>query len=70
MSFAKSNYLLYIWYTYVTFNLLPYMFTGEMVLALDSVSGRKHPSTIQIKQLKSSLPMMPVMQHFVTSQVY
>ena len=42
----------------------------EIIMALESVAGRKHPSTIQIKQLKTSLPMMPVLQHFITSQVF
>ena len=45
------------------------VFLGEILMALDSVAGRKHPSTIQMKQLKSTLPMMPVLQHFITSQV-
>ena len=49
-------------------SLLPDV-SREMTLALASVAGRKHPSTLQVKQLKTSLPMMPVLQHFITSQV-
>uniref|UniRef100_A0A8C8ARY8 Unc-51 like kinase 4 n=1 Tax=Otus sunia TaxID=257818 RepID=A0A8C8ARY8_9STRI len=33
---------------------------GDILTALTNVSGRKHPSTVQAKQLKMSLPMMPV----------
>lgn len=40
-----------------------------MLAALANVSGRKHPSTVQAKQLKGCLPMMPVVLHLVTSQV-
>ncbi|XP_025044811.2 serine/threonine-protein kinase ULK4 isoform X3 [Pelodiscus sinensis] len=43
---------------------------GDILNALASVSGRKHPSTIQAKQLKMWLPMMPVVLHLVTSQVF
>ena len=42
----------------------------EILLMLDAVSGRKHPSTIQVKQLKTCLPMMPVLQHLISSQVF
>ncbi|OWK52442.1 Serine/threonine-protein kinase ULK4 [Lonchura striata] len=42
---------------------------GDILSALTNVSGRKHPSTIQAKQLKMCLPMMPVVLHLVTSQV-
>lgn len=42
---------------------------GDILTALTSVSGRKHPSTVQAKQLKMCLPMMPVVLHLVTSQV-
>uniref|UniRef100_A0A8C8S4R5 Unc-51 like kinase 4 n=1 Tax=Pelusios castaneus TaxID=367368 RepID=A0A8C8S4R5_9SAUR len=41
---------------------------GDILSALANVSGRKHPSTIQAKQLKMCLPMMPVVLHLVTSQ--
>ncbi|XP_032815384.2 serine/threonine-protein kinase ULK4 isoform X4 [Petromyzon marinus] len=44
--------------------------TGEVVSALESVSGRRHPSTVQAKQLKHQLPMLPVLLHLVTSQVF
>ncbi|XP_074051981.1 serine/threonine-protein kinase ULK4 isoform X1 [Macrotis lagotis] len=43
---------------------------GDVLSALANVSGRKHPSTVQIKQLKICLPMMPVVLHLVTSQVF
>uniref|UniRef100_A0A663DUL6 Unc-51 like kinase 4 n=1 Tax=Aquila chrysaetos chrysaetos TaxID=223781 RepID=A0A663DUL6_AQUCH len=43
---------------------------GDILTALTSVSGRKHPSTVQAKQLKMCLPMMPVVLHLVTSQVF
>ncbi|KAK9396493.1 serine/threonine-protein kinase ULK4 [Crotalus adamanteus] len=43
---------------------------GEILAALANVSGRKHPSTVQAKQLKRCLPMMPVVLHLVTSQVF
>uniref|UniRef100_A0ABM5GPR7 Serine/threonine-protein kinase ULK4 isoform X2 n=1 Tax=Pogona vitticeps TaxID=103695 RepID=A0ABM5GPR7_9SAUR len=42
----------------------------DILSALASVSGRKHPSTIQTKQLKACLPMIPVVLHLVTSQVF
>ena len=41
----------------------------DILTSLDQVSGRKHPSTTQVKQLKASLPMMPVLQHMISSQV-
>ncbi|KAK4828407.1 hypothetical protein QYF61_026161 [Mycteria americana] len=41
---------------------------GDILTALTNVSGRKHPSTVQAKQLKMCLPMMPVVLHLVTSQ--
>uniref|UniRef100_A0A8C3PLL2 Unc-51 like kinase 4 n=1 Tax=Calidris pygmaea TaxID=425635 RepID=A0A8C3PLL2_9CHAR len=43
---------------------------GDVLAALTNVSGRKHPSTVQAKQLKMCLPMMPVVLHLVTSQVF
>ncbi|XP_030301233.1 serine/threonine-protein kinase ULK4 [Calypte anna] len=43
---------------------------GDILTALTNVSGRKHPSTVQAKQLKMFLPMMPVVLHLVTSQVF
>uniref|UniRef100_A0A8C3BEQ1 Unc-51 like kinase 4 n=1 Tax=Cairina moschata TaxID=8855 RepID=A0A8C3BEQ1_CAIMO len=43
---------------------------GDILNALTNVSGRKHPSTLQAKQLKMCLPMMPVVLHLVTSQVF
>ncbi|XP_029445562.1 serine/threonine-protein kinase ULK4 [Rhinatrema bivittatum] len=43
---------------------------GDILNALANVSGRKHPSTIQAKHLKIWLPMMPVVLHLVTSQIF
>nr|XP_044992836.1 serine/threonine-protein kinase ULK4 isoform X2 [Jaculus jaculus] len=43
---------------------------GDILNALANVSGRKHPSTVQGKQLKMCLPMMSVVLHLVTSQVF
>ncbi|KAM7063273.1 serine/threonine-protein kinase ULK4 isoform 3-T3 [Molossus nigricans] len=43
---------------------------GDILNALAGVSGRKHPSTVQAKQLKLCLPLMPVVLHLVTSQVF
>nr|CAB3267503.1 serine/threonine-protein kinase ULK4-like [Phallusia mammillata] len=37
---------------------------------LDEASKRKHPSSQQIKQLKSTLPTLIVLHHLVTSQVF
>ncbi|KAL0985292.1 hypothetical protein UPYG_G00155100 [Umbra pygmaea] len=42
----------------------------EMLSVLGSVVGRKHPSTVQAKQLKQSLPMMTVVLHLLTSQIF
>ncbi|KAB0362183.1 hypothetical protein FD754_006339 [Muntiacus muntjak] len=42
----------------------------DILNALANVSGRKHPSTVQAKQLKMCLPLMPVVLHLVTSQVF
>jgi len=41
----------------------------DILSALEAASGRKHPSTVQVKQLKTFLPLMPVLRHFVTSPV-
>lgn len=42
----------------------------DVLNALANVCGRKHPSTVQAKQLKMCLPLMPVVLHLVTSQVF
>ncbi|MBN3305502.1 ULK4 kinase, partial [Amia calva] len=42
---------------------------GDVLTALANISGRKHPSAVQAKQLKQSLPMMAVVLHLLTSQV-
>ena len=46
-----------------------YCVSEEVLSTLDSVSGRKHPSTVQIKQLRQVLPMTAILQHLVSSQV-
>ncbi|XP_055984923.1 serine/threonine-protein kinase ULK4 [Sorex fumeus] len=43
---------------------------GDILNALATISGRKHPSTVQVKQLKMFLPLMPIVLHLVTSQVF
>ncbi|XP_013015637.2 serine/threonine-protein kinase ULK4 isoform X2 [Cavia porcellus] len=43
---------------------------GDVLSALASVSGRKHPSTVQGRQLKNCLPLMPIVLHLLTSQVF
>nr|XP_054406385.1 serine/threonine-protein kinase ULK4 isoform X9 [Pongo abelii] len=43
---------------------------GDILNSLANVSGRKHPSTVQVKQLKMCLPLMPIVLHLVTSQVF
>ncbi|KAM4821386.1 serine/threonine-protein kinase ULK4 [Thomomys bottae] len=43
---------------------------GDTLQALANVSGRKHPSTVQGRQLKLSLPMMPVALYLLTSPVF
>ncbi|XP_075068582.1 serine/threonine-protein kinase ULK4 isoform X2 [Mixophyes fleayi] len=43
---------------------------GDILSALSNVSGRKHPSTIQSKQLKMCIPNMAIILHLVTSQVF
>uniref|UniRef100_A0A8C6QQZ1 non-specific serine/threonine protein kinase n=1 Tax=Nannospalax galili TaxID=1026970 RepID=A0A8C6QQZ1_NANGA len=48
----------------------PPLILGDILNALANVSGRKHPSTVQGKQLKVCLPMMPVVLHLVMSQVF
>uniref|UniRef100_A0AAR2LAX6 Protein kinase domain-containing protein n=1 Tax=Pygocentrus nattereri TaxID=42514 RepID=A0AAR2LAX6_PYGNA len=41
----------------------------DILSALGSIVGRKHPSAAQTRQLKQSLPMMAVVLHLFTSQV-
>ncbi|KAI1885690.1 hypothetical protein AGOR_G00206410 [Albula goreensis] len=43
---------------------------GDILSALGNIAGRKHPSTIQSKQLKQCLPMMGVVLHLLTSQIF
>uniref|UniRef100_A0A8C5QAI5 Unc-51 like kinase 4 n=1 Tax=Leptobrachium leishanense TaxID=445787 RepID=A0A8C5QAI5_9ANUR len=43
---------------------------GDILGALSNVSGRKHPSTVQAKQLKQCLPNMAIVLHLVNSQVF
>ncbi|KAL6488640.1 hypothetical protein MHYP_G00023810 [Metynnis hypsauchen] len=42
----------------------------DILSALGSIVGRKHPSAAQTRQLKQSLPMMAVVLHLFTSQVF
>lgn len=42
---------------------------GDILGALDAIAGRKHPNTIQAKQLKNTLPLIHIFLHLVTSQV-
>ncbi|XP_025099125.1 serine/threonine-protein kinase ULK4-like isoform X3 [Pomacea canaliculata] len=44
--------------------------TREMLGSLDAVAGRRHPSAAQVRQLKSTLPLLAVFTHLVTSQVF
>lgn len=43
---------------------------NEILSSLEAVSGRKHPNTVQAKQLKNSLPLIHIFMHLVTSQVF
>jgi len=47
-----------------------FVLVEDILSALEAASGRKHPSTVQVKQLKTFLPLMPVLRHFVTSPVH
>ncbi|XP_048880834.1 serine/threonine-protein kinase ULK4 isoform X2 [Brienomyrus brachyistius] len=42
----------------------------DILAALGSVAGRKHPSTAQAKQLKQCLPMVSVVLQVLTSQIF
>lgn len=42
----------------------------EILSPLDAIAGRKHPNTVQAKQLKTSLPYIHIFLHLVTSQVF
>ncbi|XP_063055826.1 serine/threonine-protein kinase ULK4 [Engraulis encrasicolus] len=42
----------------------------DILFALDSVVGRKHPSPAQARQLKQNLPMMSVVLQLLTSQIF
>ncbi|XP_066540147.1 serine/threonine-protein kinase ULK4 [Hoplias malabaricus] len=42
----------------------------DILSALGSIVGRKHPSTAQTRQLKQSLPMMAVVLQLLTSQIF
>lgn len=48
---------------------LVHRITSDTLQVLDTVAGRKHPSTLQAKQLKAVLPLVVVIQHLVSSQV-
>ncbi|KAG2465133.1 ULK4 kinase, partial [Polypterus senegalus] len=43
---------------------------GDILSALANVSRRKHPSTVQAKQLKQCLPTMSIVLHLLTSQIF
>lgn len=49
--------------------VLPAVFK-EILTALDSVNGRKHPNAVQAKQLKGTLPLISIVLHLVTSPVF
>ncbi|XP_051999289.1 serine/threonine-protein kinase ULK4 [Xyrauchen texanus] len=42
----------------------------DILSVLGSIVGRKHPSPTQARQLKQSLPMMAVVLHLLTSQIF
>ncbi|XP_046884372.1 serine/threonine-protein kinase ULK4 isoform X1 [Hypomesus transpacificus] len=42
----------------------------DILGALGSIVGRKHPSASQARQLKHTLPMMTVVLHLLTSQIF
>lgn len=42
----------------------------NLVVALDAVSGRRHPSAAQCKELKSCIPLLSIVLHLVTSSVF
>ncbi|KAL2083889.1 hypothetical protein ACEWY4_019407 [Coilia grayii] len=42
----------------------------DILFALDSIVGRKHPSPAQARQLKQNLPMMSVVLQLLTSQIF
>ncbi|XP_062395591.1 serine/threonine-protein kinase ULK4 [Sardina pilchardus] len=42
----------------------------DILFALDSIVGRKHPSPSQARQLKQNLPMMSVVLQLLTSQIF
>ncbi|XP_006823231.1 serine/threonine-protein kinase ULK4-like [Saccoglossus kowalevskii] len=44
--------------------------SSDAIEALNAVLGRKHPSTVQAKQLKTYLPLLPIQLHLVTSQIF
>ncbi|KAK3602625.1 hypothetical protein CHS0354_034209 [Potamilus streckersoni] len=48
---------------------IPNIFS-EILSSLDAVNGRKHPNAVQSKQLKSSLPLIHIFLHLVTSQIF
>ncbi|XP_062847526.1 serine/threonine-protein kinase ULK4 isoform X2 [Trichomycterus rosablanca] len=42
----------------------------DVLCALGSIVGRKHPSTAQTRQLRQNLPMMSVVLNLLTSQIF
>uniref|UniRef100_T1J9I6 Protein kinase domain-containing protein n=1 Tax=Strigamia maritima TaxID=126957 RepID=T1J9I6_STRMM len=43
---------------------------GDIISVLKAVQGRKHPNTSQSRLLRTNLPLLPVILHFITSQVF
>ncbi|PIK37193.1 putative serine/threonine-protein kinase ULK4-like [Apostichopus japonicus] len=43
---------------------------GAAVTSLNAVSGRKHPSSLQAKALKTSLPLTTLPHYMMTSQIF
>ena len=43
---------------------------SNLLAALEAVSGRKHPSAVQSKELKSCIPLLSIVLHLVTSNVF
>jgi serine/threonine-protein kinase ULK4 len=50
-------------------NCVPKVITNLLV-ALQAVAGRKHPSAVQSKELKSCIPLLSIVLHLVTSSVF
>ena len=42
----------------------------NLIAALEAVSGRRHPSAAQSKELRNCVPLLPIVLHLVTSHVF